>query len=276
MSRVASIPLHYRAAGWLARRRFQSLWRALYLISLRGLGYNNWISSINGEDRFARGWAREHAAQPVVIFDVGANKGDFTATFLPLLTCAKFYLFEPNPKTFQHLSRRYLDDSRIVLEAQGVGAQPGSLPLYDFKNGKGSERASFLIESFSEILHVEAEGVAAPIVTLDGYAQAAGIGFIDLLKIDTEGFEKDVLTGARALIAENRIGAVQLEMGEHNVVSGLSLYALTKLLPGFDLYRIVADGLVPMVCERMPYTAAMDMPRYCNMVAINRTPRKSS
>ena len=59
-------------------------------------------------------------------------------------------------------------------------------------------------------------------------------------------------------------------------INELSLYALTKLLPGFDLYRIVADGLVPMVCERMPYTAAMDMPRYCNMVAINRTPRKSS
>jgi len=58
--------------------------------------------------------------------------------------------------------------------------------------------------------------------------------------------------------------------------SGLTLYARTKLPPGFDIYRIVADGLVPMVCERVPYTAAMDMPRYCNMVAINRTPRRSS
>src|SRR5262249_25735941 len=147
LSQVANIPLHYRAAGWLARRSLQSFWQTLYLVSLRGLGYNNWISSINGEDRFAREWARKRAEKPVVVFDVGANKGDFTSTLLPLLAQAKFYLFEPNPKTFKRLSQRYGSEPRITLEPLGLGAEDGSLPLYDFKNGKGSERASFLVES---------------------------------------------------------------------------------------------------------------------------------
>jgi FkbM family methyltransferase len=245
----------------------------MYLVSLRGLGYNNWISSINGEDRFARAWAAKHRLQPVTIFDIGANIGDFTATLLPMLQQAKFYLFEPNPRTFPRLRDRYGDHRNVTLEQVGVGANSGSLPLYDFQHGAGSERASFLIDTFSENHKTILAGLAASLITLDDYAQAKKIAFIDFLKIDTEGFEERVLSGAARMIGENRIAVIQLEMGAHNVISGLSLFRLTKLLPGFDIYRIVADGLQPMVSSEKPYSALLDIPRFCNLVAVNRASR---
>lgn len=54
----------------------------------------------------------------------------------------------------------------------------------------------------------------------------------DYLKIDVEGFERFVLEGARGLIGAGRIGLAHLEMNEHNVVSGLNLHMLGKLLRG--------------------------------------------
>ena len=274
MSVVKRIPWQYRMAGWLARKRLQPFWQAVYRVALRGLGYNNFISAINGEGRFALAWARAHAMERVVIFDVGANEGDFTAAIQPLLPHARFHLFEPNPRTFGRLQERYGAAANVTVEPRGIAAAAGALTLYDFRHGRGSERASFLVESFTEILQREAEPLPARVVSLDAYAAERGIDFIDLLKIDTEGFEKQVLAGAARLVRESRIGAIQVEMNEHNVVSGFSLYALTKQLPDFDIYRIVADGLMQMVSAARPYAAGLDLARYCNLVAVNRTPRK--
>jgi FkbM family methyltransferase len=277
VSGMPKAPLQCQIAGMIARRQLQPLWGALFKISLRGLGYHNWYSALNGEDRFGREWAAARCAAAarsgaadLAVFDVGANEGDFTANLLGLVPPgARFFLFEPNPKTAARLKRRFADRADVAVEAAGVGAEAGVLSLYDVAGTQGTPRASFLPQVVTDLIGAPAEVAAAPVVTLDGYCRERGIGRIDFLKIDTEGFERMVLDGARGLLAERRIETIQLEMNEHNVFTGFSLYELQRRLPGFEISRILPYGLEPMVGAGRPYTPRFDIPRYCNLVCVD-------
>jgi hypothetical protein len=124
----------------LARNSLQRIWEGLYLISMRGLGYNNYLSPINGEDRYTREWLRASRKEHLVVFDVGANRGDFTDYFSSYARVAcDFYLFEPNSKTFADLKARFGGNSNIRLEQKGVGEKSGRLPLYDVQGSAGTE-----------------------------------------------------------------------------------------------------------------------------------------
>lgn len=51
------------------------------------------------------------------------------------------------------------------------------------------------------------------VVTLDDFCQQHGIERIDFLKIDTEGFDLEVIRGADILFQQHRIGVVVAEVG---------------------------------------------------------------
>ena len=50
------------------------------------------------------------------------------------------------------------------------------------------------------------------VITLDDFCQKNKISNIDLLKIDTQGYEEFVLEGAQNLLKENKIKIIKLEM----------------------------------------------------------------
>ena len=270
MSGSPRTPLKYRIGSMLAQSMLQPLWRALNALSFWGLGYNNWYSAANGENQFIDKWARHWRGTTPMIFDVGANEGDTTIQFLDALPGADIHLFEPNPVTYSRLRSRFPDRKNIVINHCGVGKSAGHLTLYDF-NGKGSERASFLPETFSDLLGTKSSAireVTVKMVSIDAYCNCKGIESIDFMKVDVEGFEKFVLEGAADLIAGRRIGIIQLEINEHNVVSGFNIFALRKMLPGYGIYRLLPHGLVPVATRSQPYIAANDIPRYANLVAV--------
>ena len=263
------IPLQLRVAALLARPALQPLWEGLYLLSLRGLGYNNPKEEINGENRFVRQWLRNQR-EPLVVFDVGANAGDFTANFAAhaRAPCA-FHLFEPHPETFARLASRFAGQPNVTLVRAGIGAQRGEMPLYDVKGGHGTVWASFREEAVTELLKKAPESGRAQIVTLDDYCERNAIGRIDYLKIDTEGFEREVLTGARRLIAEHRIRTIQLEWNDIQTVSGFTLFQLTHLLPGFEIRRLLPSGTTLLVGNGRAYHTRYDIARYSNLVCLD-------
>jgi len=270
MSGSFSTPFKYRIASLLAQKGLQPLWRALNALSYWGLGYNNWYSTVNGENQFVAKWARQWREKAPVVFDIGANEGDTTIQFLKALPDARIHLFEPNPATYARLRSRFSQEKNIVINPCGVGKSAGQLTLYDF-DGKGSERASLLPETFSDLLLAKKSAIremTVEVVTVDAYCDRRGIDAINYMKIDVEGFEKFVLEGAADQIAKGRIGIIQLEINEHNVISGFNIYALRKMLQGYEIFRLLPHGLVPVATRSQPYIAAKDVPRYSNLIAV--------
>lgn len=60
--------------------------------------------------------------------------------------------------------------------------------------------------------------------TIDHYCKKNSINFIDILKIDTEGYEENVLAGAKKTIKENKINLILVEIGLHDYFSKSSSF----------------------------------------------------
>lgn len=264
-----------RVLGWMARQQLQPLWWTLYRVAIGGLGHMNADPRFNGEERFMRDWARTLKARKTgvgvpTLFDIGANEGDFTATALAALGECRVHCFEPNPKTFARLSKRFAGDGRVILNNLGLSDRPGTFTLYDYAGSEGSGHASFLSETFTDVYKSSTQSVEARVSTLDAYLAESGVGAVDFLKIDVEGLEKAVLAGAAGALAAGRIDVMQMEFNAHNILTCLSIQALAKMLPDFDIHRIVANGLVPVATPDIAYNSRVEIFKYANLAMVRR------
>jgi hypothetical protein len=69
---------------------------------------------------------------------------------------------------------------------------------------------------FQKSIGLETLDYATDVASVDQIAQRRGWDFVDLLKIDTDGFDRDVLTGAEDLL-EGRCLAVEIEVQFHGL-----------------------------------------------------------
>jgi FkbM family methyltransferase len=262
-----------RVLGLLARRELQPVWRFLHQVAVRGLGYMNPEPHWNGEERCLRAWARERAAagatRPIVL-DVGANEGDFAAGVLALLPEAEVHCFEPHPATAARLAKRFEGDPRVRVVRAGVSDRAGTLTLYDCHGSAGSAHASFLPGTFADVYRSETDGVEAPLTTLDAYVSDAGLRDVDLVKIDVEGFERNVLAGLAGTLAAGRVARVLFEFNAHGALTGFTLHQAGELLPGFAIHRLLANGEEPVAGSGVAYDASVEVYQYANYVAVRR------
>ncbi|QKZ12976.1 FkbM family methyltransferase [Spirosoma sp. KUDC1026] len=156
-------------------------------------------------------------------FDIGANRGQTIELLQDCLNEPSIHSFEPASTTYAELLSKSFGP-RVQCHQLALGEQVGTA---EFRNYKVSELSSFLPmnpdknENFfaeEELMSVE----SVPVDTLDNFCSVQAIDRIDLLKIDTQGFELPVLHGAAELFKQGKIGAVLLELNFATLYEGQS------------------------------------------------------
>jgi FkbM family methyltransferase len=135
-----------------------------------------------------------------VVFDVGANRGDFADAFLRLGSTV--YAVEPHPVCIEELRALYGSDPRFTVLACALGGAPGEAKL--FLGEQGMDNVSTLSEDYvrgaRDIPGLAVAGwnesIMVPVETLDHLI--AQFGIPDFCKIDVEGYEVEVLRGLHA------------------------------------------------------------------------------
>lgn len=143
------------------------------------------------------------------VFDVGANRGQSYAAFRRDYPDAFIYCFEPVAETFAVLSRITGEDGKAKAELLAFGDDVGQKQIRLF------EKASDL-NSLRDDLMNNMRGAREEIVridTIDNYCARSSITTIDLLKIDTEGYEIKVLSGATKSLETASIVFLLCEVG---------------------------------------------------------------
>ncbi len=173
------------------------------------------------------------------LFDVGANTGQTALELLARYPAARIFSFEPHPTTFAQLRTTISPHPNVTATNSAIGAAPGVLPMttYDLStintlrpdfHASGRFRATNFID--------------VPVTTLDLFCATHAIPTIDLLKIDTEGFDLMVLQGATTLLANGKVTFVYVEFNDLDITgdeSGSSLFAIDAYLRPFG-YRFIA------------------------------------
>jgi len=186
---------------------------------------------------------------PFVIFDVGANQGQFLQITLDNvdLEMTRIHCFEPSGTAFSILSNRYYGYRNINLNNCGVGAVTGEAVLYFDKPGSGLASLTQRRLAHFGINHNQHEIVK--ILTLDAYCEENSIIEITLLKIDVEGHELDVLHGASKMMKKKAIRAISFEFGGCNIDTRTFLQDYWYLFQenGMKLYRVTPGGYLHLI-----------------------------
>jgi FkbM family methyltransferase len=180
------------------------------------------------------------------IFDVGANVGDTTLEYVHSFPKAQVWSFEPVSKTFEELKRRTKNFGNVHSYnlALGEKEEAKQIKLFD-------DNLSYL-NSLKPLAMNEAQTARTEtiqVTTLDSFLEKEKISSVDLLKIDTEGYELSVLRGAQSAIANNKIKLIFLEVGfsasnkRNSNFSEINNYLDTHGFSFFSLYHLVPIGL---------------------------------
>jgi FkbM family methyltransferase len=203
------------------------------------IGNNIFFSSkASGESYFLKLICQE---SPDLCIDVGANIGKYSERILKNSN-SKIIAFEPSNASFKQLTilkKKYLN--KIKIYNFGLGNSNKNLNLsYDKKN---SLWANYNPE-VQAIHYLKNNNLIqkSKIKKLDTvyYNNKKKFDFnIKLLKIDTEGYEYEVLLGASNFIKQKKPKYIQIEYNWHHLFKNITLYKISKLLQNYDVYKIL-------------------------------------
>ena len=152
--------------------------------------------------------------------DIGAHEGETAAAIhaggLLQMRCISI---EPNPASFTKLklNSQNLKNNDFEIEYLGsaVGSEVGT------KSFLVTEKSavSGLLEPFSGVServptgdHKIVERFDVEVITIDSLCSIRNLNHIDLLKIDTEGFDLEVLKGANKILERNLVSVILSEV----------------------------------------------------------------
>lgn len=176
-----------------------------------------------------------------IIFDVGANNGEWSVLLANKLDNAEFYLFECAPICLQEIEFRLPRIPNNHLVTVAVSNSDGFVSLMTPLRGSGL--ASIHEREDVSINKETYEKIEVPCIKLDTYINENKINHVDLLKMDIEGHELMAIQGAMDAISDRKIQNIMFEFGSANVNSRTYFRDFWKLLNDkYDIYRIMPNG----------------------------------
>lgn len=162
---------------------------------------------------------------PGHIVDVGANHGTWTRVTLKYFPDAYYTLLEPQAHLQASVEDILKVNSRVKFYALGAGKETGSL-LFTIVDRDDS--CSFL-HSEKEAAALGFSQVKIPVVSLNQFLASLNIPLPDIVKIDAEGLDIEVLSGAGDLF-----GFTEIFMVEAAVMNNIYTNSVLKVLAFMD------------------------------------------
>jgi FkbM family methyltransferase len=178
-----------------------------------------------------------NTTRQLTIFDVGANVGQTAQRLVQVFPNSMIYSFEPVPETFANLQRNTAHLTEVECVNVALGEELGEATMTTDRDGQNT-----LIAGVSS-----SDSVTARVTTLDDFCADRAIHRVDLLKIDTEGFETFVLKGASEMLSQ---GSIKFVVAECDFIRRpdephgdfFEIYALLAPL-GFNMIGLYTGGV---------------------------------
>lgn len=221
----------------------------------------------SGELFFAENNLKPNLPEDPVVFDVGANEGRYAEFILSIFPKAKLHCFEPHPKTFKRLEKKYGDSENVQLYNVALGEEAGDAILYErADHPEGSEMASLHKKVITDFHRTESVEIETKIETVDDIVSREKINKIDFLKIDVEGHELGVIQGAKDIIKRNELKVIQFEFNHPNIESRVFMRDFRDVLKGYEFYRLLENGMIHV----LDHVIFQEIFGYQNIVVIKK------
>ena len=203
-----------------------------------------------------------------IIFDVGSNDGSSAKEFKAWWPGAIIHCFEPQEECWGDLDKleKEYNDKNIILNKCAAGNKPSKNATFYFHNittGQSgfnkinlqSKDSIYLNKLKKNKDHNELSEYrrslnykrSVEIIRLDEYMEKYDIGFVNVLKIDTQGYEPEVLDGLGKRLSDIDVVITELMFYDYYERS-LSFSDIERFLhsAGFNIYDISHISKNPM------------------------------
>jgi FkbM family methyltransferase len=144
-------------------------------------------------------------AIPRVIIDAGANIGLSAVFYANRFPDARIIAIEPEPSNHEILKRNTAPYPHITPFHAALWKENGTLHLFD----TGAGNTAFQVGETNQLSATEERGVVQSI-TLETLMEQFGVAYIDYLKMDVEGAEKEIFEHSGPWI--DRVGTIAVEL----------------------------------------------------------------
>jgi FkbM family methyltransferase len=235
---ASRLPLFRKAFGFITGYRLYSHFkmRSTKPISLPFLKHPVYFRKLESDAKmFEQIFANKEydvaiPIDPEIILDLGANVGYASVFFANRFPTAKIFAVEPDESNFTTAQKNLAPYKNVQLVKGAVWHKSQTINLVD----KGYGEAAYMVE----------EGVGAHEIkayTIKEIMEIMGVGFIDILKMDVEGTEKELfevgyddwLPHTKVLLCETHD---RYKMGtSHAVFNAVGKYDFSLELSGENL-----------------------------------------
>ena len=140
--------------------------------------------------------------KPISLIDVGSHKGEYISSIKKNFHIDKIYGFEPNDEIFNNLKKNF-SSNKIQLYNYGISNEKGEVFLNKNIESSSSSinelninskyyKKKFFLLNFLKLKDVTTKS-KIQVMRLDEFMNKNNIKKLDLLKIDTEGFEYNAI-----------------------------------------------------------------------------------
>ena len=200
-----------------------------------------------------------------IFIDVGAHHGDTIKEFLDIFSIKKIYAFEPSKKNFIKLKKKVTEIEKnrsveIKIFPFGIGKQEEILHLNEIADGVSNTFNNLNFDSayfkkkkfFTTLFGIKKfidNKVPTKIICLKEFLKKEKISKIDFIKIDTEGFEFNILLGL-----EDDIKKTHFILFEHHYDN-----MIIKNYKFTDIHKLLKDnGFQKIFKTKMPFRKSFD------------------
>ena len=162
-----------------------------------------------------------------IIFDVGSNQGQSIERFTKIFDNPIIHAFEPIEKEFEFLKKKYERFNNIKINHCALGDKNETKKLsITAKTGNSSFNEitpnTKWLKTRSKEFNTTLNGYVTEkqivkLITLDEYCFKENIKKIDILKMDTQGYEDKILFGSKKILEKGIINSIESEIMFDNV-----------------------------------------------------------
>lgn len=194
---------------------------------INNLGYD--LKKLNSESKIFNSddLLKEKVDSNPIILDIGANKGQSIDRFIKIFNNPTIHSFEPIKSEFDLMNSKFRDFDNIILNNYAMGeiqdtrefnitAKTANSSFNTHNNESDWIKIRSKQHNTSTSDYIK-QKIDVKINTVDNYVKENKISKIDLLKIDTEGYEDKVLEGSYESLKSNKIAAIATEIILDNV-----------------------------------------------------------
>jgi FkbM family methyltransferase len=187
------------------------------------------------------------------ILDVGANTGQYSQELRKIGFLGDIISFEPITSVFNELSKNLSNDSKFTPKNFALGDLNEMKTINIAKNFASSsffERTKYMKDNAKQTEYISEEKVEIKVLD-DIYDSICDSSDVVFLKLDTQGYEKNILNGA--IESLKKIKGIQIELALKptyvNAPNFKEIFSMVEKL-GFELYSL-EDGFEDLITGQL-------------------------